>query len=205
MNPKLTSLSLILLFYACTTQNSRLDQDEARNEVNTPEQKVVHYYKHTKKGRKIHVKELQIEGMPLVEIQIIPSGYPNNHPVEIGAVDPIDHIELADLDRNGEDELYIFTRETGIEKKGNFYVFAPLKGEKFVQIEMEFLDPKEFLKGGKLEGYLGHDQFVLEKDRVIRTYPIFEFNDTIVKATDAHRKVIYKIKNHQIKMMDSYR
>ncbi|PWJ57352.1 hypothetical protein CLV98_10759 [Dyadobacter jejuensis] len=158
------------------------------------------YNKTTQDGKKIKIVETRIKDIRFAELTIYTEGYRRNIPLEIGAIDPVDRVELADIDQNGEEELIIFTKELEGNRKGDFMILANSTEGELTKIETEPLDPKEYLRDGMLEGYLGFDRFSIEEDRLVRTYPYFDVNQYNSKNNGKTRQVIYKLHDLQILM-----
>ena len=101
--------------------------------------------------------------------------------------DPISHVLLADLDGNGFDEIYIITTSAGSGSYGTVLGFASNKDKSLSMINFPGIQ-----KGDEdFEGYMGHDTFKIEDQKLIRTFPIYKKSDTNQNPTGETRKLVY--------------
>jgi hypothetical protein len=93
------------------------------------------------------------------------------------------NIAVADLDKDGNPELYCFTQSKGTESAGSVYGVAYLKG-KAVTIKSDSIDLAD------IKGYKGQDSFYVQAPYLIRTYPLYKEGD----VTPSGEKQITKYK-----------
>ena len=101
--------------------------------------------------------------------------------------DPISDVFVADLDGNGFDEIYIITKSAGSGSYGTVLGFASNKDKSLSMINFP-----EIRKGDEnFEGYMGHDTFKIEDQKLVRIFPIYNKGDTNENPTGGRRKLVY--------------
>jgi hypothetical protein len=154
----------------------------------------------TKTGKIIIITETHPVGQSISSIAITTKGFKENKLIELNDIDPIEKIELKDLDNDGFEEIYLFTRSVGSGSGGDFYVYASDKDKRLVKYEKEELEEKEYLKGGRLEGYMGHDTCFFDKEMLVMEFRIYKENDANLKPTGGTKKVFYGLNQSKFKI-----
>jgi hypothetical protein len=94
---------------------------------------------------------------------------------------------LADLDGNGFDEIYIITKSAGSGSYGSVLGFASNKDKSLSMINFP-----EIREGdAHFQGYMGHDAFRIEGQKLIRIFPVYKKGDTNENPTGGRRKLVY--------------
>ena len=171
----LLTIFIILSLFGLASCSRLLDNPQSPNE-----------YK-TRSGKTIIVTETQPEGQSLSTIEITTKGFEYNRPEIYEDRDPISNVFIADLDENGFDEIYIITTSAGSGSYGTVLGFASNKDKSLSMIN--FPDIQEGDENFK--GYMGHDKFTIEDQKLIRTFPVYQKDNTNQKPTGGRRKVIY--------------
>ena len=141
----------------------------------------------TKTGKTIIVIETHPIGQSLSTIEISTNDFEHNHHEIYKNVDPISDIHIADLDNNGFDEIYIITTSAGSGSYGNVLGFASNKDKSISMINFP-----EIQKGEQaFEGYMGHDIFSIEDNKLVRIFPLYKKNDINQHPTGGRRKLLY--------------
>lgn len=141
----------------------------------------------TKTGKTITVTETHPVGQSLSTIEIKTKDFEHNRPEIYENVNPISDILIADLDDNGFDEIYLITTSQGSGSYGNVLGFASNKDKSLSMINF----PEPEIEDKTFEGYMGHDSFTIENNKLIRTFPIYNKGDTNQNPTGGKRKLIY--------------
>ena len=141
----------------------------------------------TKTGKTIIVSETHPVGRGLSTIEIRTKGFEHNHGEVYADRDPISDVFVADLDGNGFDEIYIITTSAGSGSYGTVLGFASNKDKSLSMIHF----PE--IRGGDehFEGYMGHDTFKIEDQKLVRIFPIYNKGDTNEYPTGGRRKLVY--------------
>ena len=141
----------------------------------------------TRTGKTIIISETHPVGQSLSTIEISTKDFEHNRPEIYENVDPISDILIADLDNNGFDEIYIITTSQGSGGYGKVMGFASNNDKSLSVINF----PDSVKEDKTFEGYMGHDSFIIEGQKLIRTFPIYNKGDTNQNPTGGKRKVIY--------------
>jgi hypothetical protein len=141
----------------------------------------------TKTGKTIIITETHPVGQSLSNIEISTKDFEHNYPETYEDRDPISDIFMADLDGNGFDEIYIITTSTGSASYGNVMGFASNYDKSLSMINF----PEIHEGDENFSGFMGHDIFTIENQKLVRTFPIYNEGDTNQNPTGGTRKLIY--------------
>lgn len=97
--------------------------------------------------------------------------------------------EVADLDVDGSPEIYIYVQSAGSGSYGSLVAFAANKKKSLSDIYLPPIadDPKA------AKGYLGHDEFRVVENTLVRRFPVYRDGDTNAKPTGGMRQIQYKL------------
>jgi len=141
----------------------------------------------TKTGKTIIIAVIHPVGRSLSTIEINTKDFEHNYPEIYEDRDPISDVFVADLDGNGFDEIYIITTSAGSGSYGTVLGFASNKDKSLSKINFP-----EIQEGDEnFEGYMGHDTFKIENQKLVRTFPIYNKGDTNQNPTGGTRKLVY--------------
>lgn len=215
MNQKKKNLCLLLLAVICLfsvymalrntdckekpLHGSKVEQQEDSAVVKTDaEKRIIPKVFKTKTGKSIIINETHPIGMSLSDVDIITKGFRSSQTIHLGELDPIIKISLLDLDENGFEEIYIFTRSVGSGSGGDFFVYASDKDEILVRVKTPELTDKDYSGKGLFNGYMGHDFFFFEKKMLIREFPIYKENDSNANPTGGRKRIYYMLKGDKL-------
>ena len=141
----------------------------------------------TKTGKTIIISQTHPAGQSLSTIEISTKDFEHNYPERYEDMDSISDVFLADLDGNGFDEIYIITTSVGSGSYGTVLGFASNKDKSLSMINFP-----EIQEGDEnFEGYMGHDIFKIEDQKLVRIFPIYNEGDTNQNPTGGTRKLLY--------------
>lgn len=140
----------------------------------------------TSTGKTVTVSESHPRGQSLSDISVAFAGDAASA-LNFTDTDPILKVLVGDLDANGFDELYIITVNAGSGSYGNVIGIASNKDKSLSQITFPAVEENDLKKGGKFEGYEGHDEFEIVENSLARRFPI-------KSASAKMRAVNYKLK-----------
>ena len=143
----------------------------------------------TKTGKTIIISETHPLGQSLSTIGIRTKGFEHDSSEIYEDRDPISEVFLADLDNNGFDEIYIITTAAGSGSYGTVLGFASNNDKSLSMIHFPEIQDED----GLFKGYMGHDAFTIESQKLIRTFPVYHRNDTHQNPTGGKRQVIYRL------------
>jgi hypothetical protein len=141
----------------------------------------------TKTGKTIIVSETHPAGRSLSTIEVRTRGFEHEYHEIYPDRNPISDVFVADLDGNGFDEMYIITTSAGSGSYGTVLGFASNKDKSLSMINFPGIR-----KGDQnFEGYMGHDTFKIEGQKLVRIFPIYNKGDTNENPTGGRRKLVY--------------
>jgi hypothetical protein len=95
--------------------------------------------------------------------------------------------EVADLDRNGSPEIYLYSTTYGSGSFGKLYAFQFFP-DSFDAIRLESLTAAQEM------GYMGHDDFKVENGFLTRRFPVYNPGDANAQPTGGTRTLRYELK-----------
>jgi len=141
----------------------------------------------TKTGKTIIISETHPVGQSLSTIEISTKDFEHNYQEIYQDRDPISEVFVADLDGNGFDEIYIITISAG---SGSYGAVLGLASNKDKSLSM--INFPEIQEGDEnFKGYMGHDTFKIEDQKLVRIFPIYNQDDTNKHPTGGTRKLVY--------------
>jgi hypothetical protein len=96
--------------------------------------------------------------------------------------------EVADLNADGQPELYVFVQGAGSGSHGELDAYALNNGRSLTPITL----PE--LTGSLAEGYQGHDSFAVVERCLARRFPIYRPGDSNSKPTGGLRQICYRLR-----------
>ena len=97
--------------------------------------------------------------------------------------------ELADLDSDGWPEVYVYVSSAGSGSYGSLVAYAVNNGKSMTPI---YLPPLEQTPEA-LDGYMGHDEFAVVENRLVRRFPIYLEGDTNSAPSGGARQLQYRL------------
>ncbi len=134
------------------------------------------------------------ESQYLYDVYITGRGF--QMPVDTLLFDEIEHVDTivtADLDKDGFEELYLFTRGFKPGEYAHIFGIASDSDITYKEIYFPQLKPEEIGSGGPFEGYNGRDVFVIRNNVLERTFPVHKKGDTYENASGGFRTFYYTI------------
>jgi hypothetical protein len=143
----------------------------------------------TRSGKSLLIEERHPAGQSLSDISLQSTGFDHDLSEVLKDRDPIQSVHVADLDSNGFDEFYIITVSSGSGSYGNVIGFGSNRDKSLSMIYFP-----EIQEGDELfNGYMGHDAFSIDENRLVRSFPVYQPSDTNNKPTGGTRRLIYDL------------
>ncbi|MFT3901596.1 MAG: hypothetical protein QM727_00320 [Niabella sp.] len=152
-------------------------------------------------GKETFAKELQWQGIT-AKVSVVKDGEGNvlsiSFPAGLSANNGVQDIEIdgtatnaeiGDLNDDGSPEVLVFTQSEGSGSYGNVYGVS-VSDKKSVSV-FHFPATADDAKISK--GYMGHDKFSIEKNRLVQEFPVYKDGDINAKPTGGTRKIVYKL------------
>ena len=144
----------------------------------------------TKSGKTISITETHPVSQSLSTIRILSEGFEYEFDETIEDTDPIKDVFLTDLDTTGFDEIYIFTVSAGSGSYGRIIGIASNRDKSMSMINFPEIANSDPI----FDGYMGHDDFTIQNQRLLRSFPIYREQDTNADPTGGVRRIVYMLK-----------
>jgi hypothetical protein len=148
----------------------------------------------TKTGKKIMITDTHPVGASLSTLAITSNDFTGTTSITIQK-DPLTASFLADLNKDGFDELYLITTSAGSGSGSEVTAFASDKDTLLVAIEIQPITENDMKQGGLFEGYMGHDTISLVDGILSRSFPIYTASDTSSTPTGGTKNLFYHLEN----------
>ena len=143
----------------------------------------------TSSGKSLRIEESHPVGQSLSDITVSSTGFEHNLSEVFKDRDPIKDVHVADLDTNGFDEFYIITVSSGSGSYGDVIGLASNRDKSLSMIYMP-----EVREGDELFiGYMGHDDFSIADNKLVRSFPVYLPADTNNNPTGGTRQLTYEL------------
>jgi hypothetical protein len=130
----------------------------------------------------------------LVDVHVFGKGFPNSKDsIFFDEIEIIDTVLIADINNDGFEELYIFTR--GFFPGAYDHVFGVTSDEDKSYREINFYDlkPADVTDGAVFNGYQGQDVYTLENNSIKRTFPVYDAGDFYNHPSRGYRSLYYTL------------
>jgi hypothetical protein len=123
-------------------------------------------------------------------VTIIPTGLENdNLPITRETDGPVELAEVGDLNVDGSPEIYVYTRSAGSGSYGGLIAYAVNAKKSLSEIYLPPItdDPTAS------EGFMGHDEFRVVENTLVRRFPVYRTEDTNSGPTGGTRQLQYEL------------
>jgi hypothetical protein len=130
----------------------------------------------------------------LVDVHVFGKGFSgSSDTIFFEEIENIDTVIIADINNDGYEELYIFTR--GFFPGAYDHVFGITSDEDKSYKEINFSDvkPSDVIAGGVFDGYQGQDVYTLENNLIKRTFPVYNAGDFYNSPSRGYRTLYYTL------------
>ncbi len=191
-----STLIVIVLLISCDQKKVSKKQENTKTDIKTvietPKSKIQEREYKTKSG-KIFIVNEEKSSASLSNITVTPKGFSEvNNPLKMEESDPFDYALVADVNNDGFDELYIITRGAGSGAYAKIYGFSSNNDKSVTPIYIPELTDDDF--SSLFKGYMGHDKFYIEENKLLRKYPVYKKEDSNSNPTGGERILEYHLK-----------
>ena len=125
------------------------------------------------------------------KLTITPKGLEgDNSPITVEADGTVTGSEVADLNGDGSPEIYVYVNSAGSGSYASLTAYSANNKKSLSQIYLpELSEDKKHAKG-----YMGHDEFRVVENTLVRRFPIYKAGDSNAKPTGKTRQLQYKLK-----------
>jgi hypothetical protein len=146
------------------------------------------------KNRKSFTVLQSPESNYLVNVYISGNGFPDSKDtVFFDEIELIDTVIVADINNDGFEEIYLFTR--GFFPGAYDHVFGVTSDEdkSYKEIFFNPLQPDDFSENGIFNGYQGQDVYTMENNLIKRTFPVYNKGDFYNNPSRGYRSLYYTL------------
>ncbi len=101
----------------------------------------------------------------------------------------VTNAETADLNADGSPELYVYVTSAGSGSYGELVAFSTNNKKSLSSI---YLPPLSEDKKNS-QGYMGHDEFAIVENALVRRFPVYKAKDANANPTGGTRELRYKL------------
>jgi hypothetical protein len=130
----------------------------------------------------------------LVDVRIFGKGFSGSRDtIFFEEIEIIDTVIIADINNDGYEEMYVFTR--GFLPGAYDHVFGVTSDKDISYKEIYFYDlkPSDFSEYAVFNGYQGQDVYTLENNTIKRTFPVYNAGDFYNNPSRGYRTLHYTI------------
>lgn len=139
-------------------------------------------------GIRFHVTTALVDGNPV--LYITPQGLEiDNSKVTHPLTGNIVRAEVADLDRNGSPEIYVFVRSSGRGMASELVAYSANRKKSLSEIYLPPVSDNPKIA----EGYQGEDEFAVTENALVQRYPVYDGADAGARRTEKMRQVQYRL------------
>jgi len=109
--------------------------------------------------------------------------------IEVEADGTVTNAEVADLNSDGYPEIYVYVNSAGSGSYGSLVAYATNKNGSLSRIDLPPLEAES----EAAQGYMGHDQFAVDKGSLLRRFPLYREGDTNSAPSGGTRQVQYQL------------
>lgn len=153
-----------------------------------------------KSGKRLEIEVDNLKSASTNELSITSDDFKEAISIKM-ETDPITAVLLADLDKNGYEELYVITSCVGSGGYGEVYAFISDMNVKVVQSSIPEISEDETKRGAMFEGYMGHDTFYIKNSLLVREFPVYKEKDTNANPTGGIKKIFYTLEDNKFKIL----
>jgi len=123
-------------------------------------------------------------------LRIVPAGLAaGQRPVEQEVDGTVTAAEVADLNADGSPEIYVYVTSAGSGSYGSLVALATNRRKSLAAIHL----PPVADSRKAAAGYMGHDQFAVVENRLVRRFPIYRDGDANNRPTGGTRQLQYRL------------
>ena len=124
------------------------------------------------------------------QLTIVPSGLEIvNSPIRQEIDGTVTGAEIADLNADGSPEIYIYVTSAGSGSYGQLVAYSANNKKSLSEV---YLPPLTDDKKNS-QGYMGHDEFAVVENTLIRRFPVYRDEDSNANPTGGTRQLQYKL------------
>jgi hypothetical protein len=125
------------------------------------------------------------------QLEITPAGLKIDNSVITREINgTVTGADVADINGDGSPEIYMYIQSAGSGSYGTLVAYAANNNKSLSSIYLPLLTDDEV----NSRGYMGHDEFAVVGDKLLRRFPIYKAGDTNANPTGGTRQLQYILK-----------
>jgi hypothetical protein len=108
-------------------------------------------------------------------------------------IELIEAVVTADIDNDGYEELYIFTKGFSPGAYDHVFGVTSVEDKSYEIINFKILKPSDVDEGGVFQGYQGQDVYTFENNSIRRTFPVYKAGDFYNHPSEGYRTLYYTL------------
>ncbi len=127
-------------------------------------------------------------------LRVSPDGLASDNSRTETAIDGIvTGADVADLNSDGSPELYVYITSAGSGSYGSIVAYATNDKQSMSPIDIPILSADR----KNSEGYMGHDEFAVVENALVRRFPVYNDGDSNAKPTGGMRQLHYRLEGDE--------
>jgi len=178
---------IFILFLSASVYSSgrNADTSQVNNKIPPVEYKL-------KNGKSFIVLQSP-ESVYLYDVYIIGVGFPDSKDtILFDEIEQIDTVIIADINNDGFEEMYIFTRGFSPGAYDHVFGITSDNDKSYKEVEFRLLKQDDIKEGGVFEGYNGKDVYSIKNNTLERTFPVHQQGDSYQNPT-SYKTIYYTI------------
>jgi hypothetical protein len=121
-------------------------------------------------------------------VEITPSGLAiDNSPVSREIDGTVTGAEVADLNRDGSPEIYVYVTSAGSGSYGSLVAYGANRRQSLSEVVLPPISDDRVAA----KGYMGHDEFAVVGRRLVRRFPLYRPGDANAQPGGGRRQIQY--------------
>jgi hypothetical protein len=141
----------------------------------------------TLKGVTFHVTSPNDSSLSKVTIKT--KGLKRDETFENEADGTVTDAAVADINNDGAPEVYVFVTSAGSGSYGSVIAYSSNRNISATPVYMPELNENK----AAAKGYMGHDQFSIKENRLVRRFPVYSDKDSNANPTQGFRELQYEL------------
>lgn len=101
----------------------------------------------------------------------------------------VQNVEIGDLNKDGHPEIFVYLTSHGSGSYGEVIAYSSNNGKSMSQIHIPEVSHSDTWS----QGYMGHDQFQIYDQYMVREFPVYLDHDSNANPTGGQCRVTYKM------------
>jgi hypothetical protein len=123
-------------------------------------------------------------------LHIVPTGLEiDNSPIVRTIDGTVTNAEVADLNADSSPEIYVYVTSAGSGSYGSLVAYSANRRKSLSEIYLPPLTDDKVVS----KGYMGHDEFAVVENVLVRRFPVYRDTDINARPTGGTRQLQYKL------------